>query len=144
MNGLLRPDFIRARNDAERILKQVNTFDNNKNSPNRNPDILRAKDIFPSPAKTTSSSQNADGIRTDSEIPKFDLAEQILAGQRRLTAAKRKSPEKVTDTSVLHSKASMTYQPALRSAVLFQQQDFIIKEIVARDIEKLCRGCRIK
>jgi hypothetical protein len=125
----------------------LNTFDNNKNSPNknRNPDILRAKDIFPSPAKTTSSGHNADKtIGSDFEIPKFDLAEQILARQRSLSATNRKSPEKRPETLPHQSDTCLTGQAALRSAASFPQQDLIIiKEIVTQDIQQLCRGIAI-
>jgi hypothetical protein len=123
----------------------LNTFDNNKNSSNRKADILRAKDIFPSPAKTTPSGHNADKtISSDFEIPKFDLAEQILARQRSLSAANRKSPEKRSETLPHQSDTCPTGQAALRSAASSPQQDFvIIKEIVTQDIQQLCRGIAI-
>jgi hypothetical protein len=123
----------------------LNTFDNNKNLSNRNPDILRAKDIFPSPAKTTSSGHNADKtIGSDFEIPKFDLAEQILSRQRSLSAANRKSPEKRPEILPHQSDTCPAGQAALRSAASSPQQDFIIiKEIVTQDIQQLCRGIAI-
>jgi hypothetical protein len=123
----------------------LNTFDNNKNLSNRNPDILRAKDIFPSPAKTTSTGHNADKtIGSDFEIPKFDLAEQILARQRSLSATNRKSPEKRPETLPHQPDTCPTGQAALQSAASFPQQDFIIiKEIVTQDIQQLCRGIAI-
>ena len=71
------------------------------------------------------------------EIPKFDLAEEIMAEQRRITAIKRKAPGKKTEAQRSEPQAQpvgyTTEQP-------LSEQEKIIAEIVARDIEKLCRG----
>ena len=108
---------------------------------------MRAKDIFPTPVKSTPESQNSDNPKNNLEgafeIPKFDLAEQILAQQRSLACNKRKSPEKKIETFLPQSDTCPTGQAAFRPIPSFPQQDLIIiKEIVARDIDKLCR-CRI-
>jgi hypothetical protein len=74
------------------------------------------------------------------EIPKFNLANDIMAEQRRITAIKRKAPGKrievVSALSVTGSVASTSPLQWLKQPV----QEQIIVEIVARDIEKLCRG----
>jgi hypothetical protein len=49
-------------------------------------DVLRAEDI-----QEASEPRPSDGR---GEIPKFDLAEQILAEQRKITAIRRKAPDK--------------------------------------------------
>ena len=71
------------------------------------------------------------------EIPKFDLAEEIMAEQRRITAVKRRAPAKKTEAQRSEPQAQpvgyTTEQP-------LSEQEKIIAEIVARDIEKLCRG----
>lgn len=121
-------------------------------------DVLRAQDIIPGtpPSKqktgkkpktqktgeaTTGSADTAESAiahRQKSEIPKFDLAEEIMAEQRRITAIKRKSPTqkiKAQDQKLQVKSVGHTIeQPKL------SEQDEIITEIVARDIEKLCRG----
>lgn len=72
-------------------------------------------------------------------IPRFDLAEEIMAEQRKITAMRRKSPGETKAES--HEKESLSTgyiigQPAPR----WPEQEQIISEIVARDIEKLCKG----
>jgi len=75
-----------------------------------------------------------------SEIPRFDLAEEIMAEQRKVSATRRKAPGKTIEAQ----KAELEVGPsryAIRQptpAQPYQRQ--IITEIVARDIESLCRG----
>lgn len=127
-------------------------------------DILRARDIMPPYDKTTSESQ--DSQRTDEsanlsaaskpsvaatvdyepdvtnqhnehEIPKFNLAEEIMAEQRRITAIRRKAPSKKIEVVKPQSTISSSGLSQLQRPLIQEQ---IIAEIVARDIEKLCRG----
>jgi hypothetical protein len=97
-----------------------------------------------------------------SEVPTFDLAEQIMAEHRKVTAVKRKGPDKMArPPKKQHPAESITqnfvpghghdsspearrslYEPGesspeLRTPVGPQQ---VIAEIVARDIENLCLG----
>ncbi len=127
----------------------------------------RAKDLPTEPA---------GAVRDTSEIPKFDLAEQILAEQRKITAIRRKAPGKPqrlpslapavtrvqaqdvaagkkpkapdrqpqaqsTDYAIKQPPSTRTSQrsAASQSSILSEQEQ-IIAEIVARDIEKLYRG----
>ena len=72
------------------------------------------------------------------EIPKFDLAEQILAQQRKLSSVRRKGPVKRAKSQI-----SQTIKPAghpIESLVALSEQEQIIAEIVARDIENLLKG----
>ena len=69
------------------------------------------------------------------EIPKFDLAEQILAEQRKLSSVKRKGPGKkaqVRSPNGVESSIRPIEEPLIGS-----EQERIIAEIVARDIENL-------
>jgi len=82
------------------------------------------------------------------EIPKFNLAEDIMAEQRRITTIRRKAPVKKIEGrdqrrpgygSLRRDEQveSIDYtigQPAPSG------QDQTIAEIVARDIERMCRG----
>ena len=134
-------------------------------------DILRARDIIPRPLEQNKKSQSPPpptGQQTKSQkteqkkngIPRFDLAEEIMAEQRKITAIKRKPPlssweNKMEDKKIvppLSSKGQaggeQEQKPKAGSIgyCLEQQrpispeQKQIIAEIVARDIKKLRRG----
>jgi len=101
-------------------------------------------------------------VRETSEIPKFDLAEQILAEQRKITSVKRKAPgkpqrlpslapavtrvqsqdgaagKKTKAPDQLPQAKSIGY--TIKQPLTLSEQKQIITEIVARDIEKLYRG----
>ncbi len=102
----------------------------------------------------------AGAVQERSEIPKFDLAEQILAEQRKITAIRRKAPGKshrlpslapaVTrvqsqDGAAGKKPKTPDRQPQAQSTdyvskqppSILSEQEQIIAEIVARDIEKL-------
>ena len=88
-------------------------------------------------SKTNGNKQN-DTNGKSSQIPKFDLAEQILAEQRKINAIRRKGPAKKAETSKQQLKAesiSYTTQPP----PILSEQEQIIAEIVSRDIKKLYR-----
>ncbi|MHC4173035.1 MAG: hypothetical protein ACYTBX_06525 [Planctomycetota bacterium] len=70
-------------------------------------DVLRAQDIVPPYDETIHQKRDYQKMETDdvpakaadveqkkSEIPKFDLAEEIMAEQRKITAIRRKAPPK--------------------------------------------------
>ena len=105
------------------------------------PDILRIKDIIPgSPGAGESDGTNKV------DIPRFDLAQDIMAEQRRLTAVRRKGPS--TENKGMRMEAedrSTSYfigsVPSTQSYVSLW--DPIIADIVARDIDRLCSGARI-
>ena len=111
----------------------------------RKGDALRAEDIIPAKAgskkakaakKKTSSSKG----QKESEIPRFDLAEQIMAEQRKVTSARRKGPGKDVEARKPEQEAeSVDYLVEQPTPMALERQQ-IIAEIVARDIEKLCRG----
>ena len=113
----------------------------------------RAKDI---------PTEAAGAVRETSEIPKFDLAEQILAEQRKITAIRRKGPGKpqrlpslapavtrvqAQDGAAGKKPKTPDRQPQAQSTdyaikqppSILSEQEQIVAEIVARDIEKLCR-----
>ena len=128
-------------------------------------DVLRAQDIVPpfntqknrgQPLKKTTSSLNADQtqqieggtsessdiVQRVSEIPKFDLAEQILAEQRKITAIRRKAPgrkQKIPDNQLPAQSTGYVSELLVRA---LPEKDLIITEIVARDIEKIYRDAK--
>ena len=83
-------------------------------------------------------------MKSENEIPKFDLAEQIMAGQRKFSAVKRIAPRakerrlKTIDTRpqiIVQNSPVQEHntQYAIRNT---DSPDQIISEIVARDIQK--------
>jgi hypothetical protein len=77
------------------------------------------------------------------EIPSYDLAANILAEQRRVASRRRRAPTQTDDPPVLSPAASGTRISVVelppQNLVALQQ---IVAEIVARDIERLCRPSR--
>jgi len=114
----------------------------------RRPDILRAKDIIPGAA-----SPSGKGV-SNTDIPRFDLAEDIMAEHRRLTAVRRKGPGGPEPANLTPSPApSACLRKQTEGAVALRPSqsihsfpegfsDPIIAGIVARDIERFCSGFR--
>ncbi|MBC8471144.1 MAG: hypothetical protein H8D56_16910 [Planctomycetes bacterium] len=128
----------------------MSNIDNNKQD---NTDVIRAQDILPpynqekyrehslketAPSLSTSQPQHPETGAT--EIPKFDLAEQIMAEQRKITAIRRKAPGQKTKTSDRQTRIQSTGCAIKQPAPALPEKGLIIAEIVARDIEKLYRG----
>jgi len=87
-------------------------------------DVLRAEDI-----QEASEPRPSDGR---GEIPKFDLAEQILAEQRKITAIRRKAPGKPQRLpSLAPPLLSATPVPAATQRV--QAADKGVKRVQAQD-----------
>ena len=69
-------------------------------------------------------------------IPKFDLAEQIMAEHRKNSSIRRKAPghkNTAPNRQQAQHVTHMTVRPPMPP-----QEDKIIADIVARDIQKLC------
>lgn len=93
-----------------------------------------------------------DKGRDRAGIPKFDLAEQMMAEQRKIAAVKRKAPGRKAEPQTSELPAEFAHAAAEQEKSfrpLFQQgsqqngksgiwQPQIIAEIVAADIERLC------
>ena len=88
------------------------------------------------------ATESAGVVRKSSEIPKFDLAEQIMAEQRKITAIRRKAPGQKTKAPDQRPRIESTGYAIEPPRPTLSERDLIIAEIVARDIEKLYRdGC---
>ena len=74
------------------------------------------------------------------EVPKYDLAENILAEQRRVAAKRRRSPGRVQDEP-LASVESGGVRPAVTELLSDDLPELhrIVAEIVAKDIDRLCK-----
>ena len=99
--------------------------------------VLRAKDIIPGAA---SPAGKGEGV-SNTDIPRFDLAEDIMAEQRRLTAVRRKGPDSPVPVKLTPPVAVRPYQSSHSFSEGFNYiSDPIIADIVTRDIERLCSG----
>ena len=120
----------------------MSNIDNKKNDT----DVLRAENILSPYNKEKSSEQDLpttespDVVLETTEIPKFDLAEQIMAEQRKMTAVRRKAPGKKTKAPDLQPRIQSTGCAIKPPPPTLPENELIIAEIVARDIEKLYRG----
>jgi len=75
----------------------------------------------------------------DSEIPRFDLAEEIMAAQRTKASRSRKGPGYLQGDEKVEADRGVDNDVSGGGASRLQQ-DSVIAEIVARDIERLCGG----
>lgn len=74
------------------------------------------------------------------EIPKLDLAKQILAEERKATSARRKGPGGRSKAATSKPEVKPVSRATGRPVPELSERDQIITQIVARDIEKLCAG----
>ena len=119
--------------------------DKNEQSPRpKQGRILRAKDIIPG-AERTAGNDGESGAK-EFDIPRFNLANDIMSAQRRQSAVRRKGPEAEEDwrqrTEDIRQKIEQRTQKAgwRLAGGIETLRDSIIAEIVARDIERLCAG----
>ena len=103
------------------------------------PDVLRAKDIIPGALRSEIANEGG------SDIPQFDLAQDIMAEHRRLTASHRKNPSSTTErvsrienqeSNIEHRTPSIEFTSHAQHPLW--EWDPIIADIVTRDIERLC------
>jgi hypothetical protein len=94
-----------------------------------NPGQEDSQDLLSAEAANTKDTEG----QKSGEVPKFDLAEDIMAEQRKVTASKRKAPGQRNQAKVIGYAIEQ-----LASAP--KEHEKIIAEIVAGDIEKLRKG----
>jgi len=79
-------------------------------------------------------------LANDTEVPTYDLAENILAEQRRAAGRRRRAPGRAQEKPAVLSKGAgirmFLPEPASQDLLELQQ---IVAQIVARDIERLCK-----
>jgi len=121
----------------------VSTADNNdKNNANRKQTrgrIFRAKDIIPGASKSNSEKTVQGNKSTEQapNIPKFDLADEIMAKHREITAIRRKAPGKKADAQHLEQQAKSDVD-TIEQPITSPLEEQIIADIVERDIRKFC------
>lgn len=84
--------------------------------------------------------ESASAQQEKTEIPRFDLAEEIMAEQRKIIAIKRKAPGERKEAQSQELKAEPTGYSIEQPTPAQSYQEQIVAEIVTRDIERLCRG----
>ena len=82
-----------------------------------------------------------DDIKS-TEIPTFDLAGQILAEKRKISSIKRKGPGK-KNAATGRQQQVRTIGYTAKAPPLLSEQEQIIADNVARDIETLLAGSMI-
>ena len=95
---------------------------------------------LPRPAVSMNKKEEVETSEETPEIPSFDLADEIMAEQRRITAIRRKAPGQKTEAQRLKPETQIVDHIIEQPKPLLSEQEKIIAEIVARDIERLCRG----
>lgn len=95
---------------------------------------------LPRPAVRMNKKEEAETSEETPEIPSFDLADEIMAEQRKITAIRRKAPGQKTEVQRLKPEPQIDDLIIEQPKPLLSEQEKIIAEIVARDIERLCRG----
>jgi hypothetical protein len=125
--------------------------DNNRNDS----DVLRAADVVPpfgahgrrkqsqgTPQATSGKNaplKQSSATEKPVEIPRLDLAEGLMVGQRTVSSSRRKSPGRKTGRADSDKPAPAVedkYTPIPQPS----EQQLLIAAIVARDIERFCRG----
>lgn len=72
------------------------------------------------------------------EIPQFDLAEEIMAAQRKIATTRRKGPAKKVNAVKQEKPEPMPPSPTVEMFRAPFEEEEVIVEIVARDIRQLC------
>ncbi len=130
-NEQIDADILRAR-DIISLHKQKTR---EKSEPQKT-----GEDAAQSADTTQKSAQKAEALQQKSEIPRFNLADEIMAEQRKITAIKRKAPGRKAEAERSEPQVGAAGHTIGQPTPGQSEQDRIIAEIVARDIERLCRG----
>ncbi len=92
------------------------------------------------PLRPEAGEKKAEISEKAPEIPSFDLAEEIMAEQRRITAIRRKAPGEKAEVQKLKPEIQPVDHIIKEPKPELSKQEKIIAEIVSRDIERLCQG----
>ena len=95
---------------------------------------------LPRPVVSVNKKEEAETLQEKRGIPRFDLAEEIMAEQRKITAIRRKAPGQRTEAGRSEPQAQLVDHTTEQPTPVLSEQEKIITEIVARDIKRLCRG----
>jgi len=121
-------DILQCKAD---ILQPKNTSEEDKNEQQVAP---VSKDSETIPIEAVEFADFSADVENTDEIPAFDLAEEIMAKQRQTVATKRKAPGAKKPAEVVPLRSGRKQQRKIAP------KDKIIADIVAKDIEKLCKS----
>ena len=106
------------------------------------PQALRAQDIIPS-VKEGNSSGTAPDEKTEIAVPQFDLAQEIMAQQRKATAERRKKPGGKLPANREKTEINPSDRSVRAKTIQISTQDPAIAEIVARDIQRMFQSAGV-
>jgi hypothetical protein len=149
-----RADILRNRNiipphdnTASKNPETQNNFDTAGISTHKNAGPIPIETIpakkavsLPKPAVSMNKKEESEKSEETPKIPIFDLADEIMAEQRKITAIRRKAPGQKTEAQRLKPETRIDDHSIEQPQPLLLEQETIIAEIVAKDIERLCRG----
>lgn len=158
-NGQTEDDILRCKEDILR-LRRTNSTGEETTSENAAPKQPTEESTVPSnrtdkhepvakdtaQARTEQTSdkeqvaQPVNAPQKPAQIPRFDLAQQILAEQRRITAVRRKAPGKPTQTEQPSPVRTVTGKSTGEQSVAQPEPPQIIRQIVATDIDRMLRS----
>ena len=81
----------------------------------------------------------ADAGQEKMQIPKFDLAEEIMAEQRKITSIRRRAPDKKIEAQSQEAEVELIGSTIEQPTPPLSEEEQIVAEIVTRDIERLCK-----
>lgn len=132
----LDPDILKAKMDILRNRNGGAEKSSQQNNNNQQP--IEMSDLMSDVVKANKAG------RTDAEqsgIPTFDISKRILSQHRKATASRRAAPVKTRPESPLPSEVVLPpVKKSIGSAVTRPSSNWLIAEIVARDIKRLCHG----
>jgi len=160
-NGQTEDDILRCKEDILR-LRRTNSTGEETTSENAGPKQPTEESTVPSnrtdkhepvakdtaqarTEQTSDKTQVAKPVNASqkaAEIPRFDLAEQILAEQRRITAVRRKAPGKASQSEQPSPPRTVTAQSTGEPSAAQPEPEQIIQEVVATDIDRMLRSRR--
>lgn len=141
-------DILQSRAD---VIRSTNRTSSSKEMPQSitQPQKAEEKNVSETSEGTSSllaavvKANKAETARTSrADIPRFDLAEEIMAQQRKITGIKRKAPGRKTEVRAEREDYERKDSSAdyIAAGEIAADEDLLITEIVARDIERLRSG----
>jgi hypothetical protein len=103
-------------------------------------EVLRAQDIIPSTESKSGQGNSlaaGDTKIVENGVPRFDLATEIMAQQRKLTSSRRKRPENKVPPARDEFPAKASAVSTKAFALPTSAHASVIAEIVRRDIQRM-------
>lgn len=152
-NEKIDPDILKGRDDISRARRAKASDPSSKKANSDEPEVqpktenqqekqlARKVPREPSPvmkAVVDANRQKQPARDEQSEIPAFDVSKKILARQRMAATAKRTAPMNRSQTE--HFKQTRRSPLTARIEYIRPPHNSLVADIVARDIDRLCRA----